>query len=101
MKRTEKRGRKPDKNSSLAAVQEFHLWILPAVLELRSDFGLFSKEDEQGERMLVYCDLPFAEDRRELVFRSLIDRKHMPTEDQVSSASGQYSSVSVRDHNIE
>jgi hypothetical protein len=54
-----------------------------AVLELRSDFGLFSKEDEQGERVLVYCDLPFAEDRRELVFRSLIDRKHMPTEDQV------------------
>jgi hypothetical protein len=48
----------------------------------------FSKEDEQGERVLVYCDLPFAEDRRELVFRSLIDRKHMPTEDQVSSASG-------------
>jgi hypothetical protein len=56
-----------------------------AVLELRSDFGLFSKEDEQGERVLVYCDLPFAEDRRELVFRSLIDRKHMPTEDQVGS----------------
>jgi hypothetical protein len=46
----------------------------------------FFKEDEQGERVLVYCDLPFAEDRRELVFRSLIDRKHMPTEDQVGSA---------------
>jgi hypothetical protein len=59
--------------------------------------------------VLVYCDLPFAEDRRELVFRSLIDRKHMPTEDQVSSASGivsctqlrQDKSVSFLDHKDE
>lgn len=46
---------------------------------------LAPEEDEDGERLLVYCDLPFAEDRRELVFRSLIDRRHMPTEAQVSA----------------
>ncbi len=31
----------------------------------------------------MFCELPFAEDRRELVFRSLIDKKHMPTDAQV------------------
>jgi hypothetical protein len=41
------------------------------------------QEDENGERLLVFCELPFAEDRRELVFRSLIDKKHMPTDAQV------------------